>query len=142
MERLPLITLTSLVLAIAGIGCKQPVVCDLCSTSAVVRGTVRRTNGASVPNALVSAVAHRDSCAGAEYASGTPVRTGADGTYQVNLRTSAGPFLACVVVHVSPPDGSGLQAVDASGATVLFRADYGGNTLHDSVTVDLILPDA
>ena len=114
--------------------------CDMCTTSAIVRGTVRRADGSPVPDVTITIDAHAQSCGGPTYTSSDPVRTANDGSYRSDFKSITGPFLACLVVSGVPPAATGLRAVVDSGATVMFRADYGGDGQHDSTRVDLVLP--
>ena len=71
---------TASALALALSACSEPFLCDVCTTSAVVYGVVKRPDGSSVPNAKVSITALREGCVpeglnGAEGASDTTGRT-------------------------------------------------------------------
>lgn len=114
--------------------------CDICATSAIIYGTVRCADGTPVPDVTITIEAHAQSCNGPTYTSSDPVRTANDGSYRSAPKSLTGPFLACLVVSGLPPAGTGLRAAADSGATVMFRADYGGDGQHDSTRADLVLP--
>jgi hypothetical protein len=127
------------VLAIA-LGCgrtTQPL-CDTCTTGAVVYGSIRSPAGVALGGTLVTVDARRDSCSGATQAeSDGSFQTRSDSSYRVTPISVFAPFVACVVVRVTPPAGSGLAATADSG-TVQFRALYGGGAI-DSTRVDIQL---
>jgi hypothetical protein len=117
-------------------------VCDICTTSATVFGTVRTTDGVPVVGATIEIDAHRDTCAGPLYGgSNQPVKSSSAGEYRDTPLSLAGPFSACIVVRVTPPTGSSLVAAADSGAVVRFQADYGARA-HDSTRVDVQLHTA
>jgi hypothetical protein len=130
------------VLALAGChAATQPPGCDVCTTSAIVYGRVQTTSGTPVNEAEVKVEAHRDSCAGPLYGeTNLRVFTRPDGTYRDQPLSLAGPFNACLVVRVMPPDAAGLAPAADSGASVPFRADYPPGQSHDSVRVDVVIP--
>jgi hypothetical protein len=54
--------------ALIGCGTTEPRGCDLCTTSAIIYGTVQTVTGERVASVLIDAEVHRDSCAGWNYA--------------------------------------------------------------------------
>ena len=135
------VALASVAILLFVVACRDsmPPGCDICTTSAVIRGTVRRADGTPVPDVAVTIEAHAQSCNGPTYTFSDPVRTANDGSYRSVPKSLTGPFLACLVVSGLPPASTGLRAAADSGATVMFRADYGGDGQHDSTRVDLVL---
>jgi hypothetical protein len=116
--------------------------CDICTTSATVSGTVRTTDGVPVAGATIQIDAYRDTCAGPLYGgSNQQVKSSSAGEYRDTPFSLAGPFSACIVVRVTPPAGSSLLAAADSGAVVRFQADYGA-AVHDSTRVDVQLHSA
>jgi hypothetical protein len=127
---LPAVALLPLVV---GTGCDafRPEGCDLCTTSAVVHGFVRRADGAAVPGAAVLIAAFHESCEGperhvfrAETGNPGPVHTDLVGQYETRLRSSSSPGFACLRLEVSPPSGSGLARAAVEGVRVYFDDDY------------------
>jgi hypothetical protein len=118
-----------LVLAIT-FGCSRTTEpgCDICSSSAIVYGTIRSPTGVALLGAVVTVEAYRDVCSG-------PIE---DGAYRVAPISVSAPFVACIIVRVTSPGGSGLAAAADSGAVVRFTADVGGGA-HDSTRVDIQL---
>lgn len=129
-----------LVLAIT-FGCSRTTEpgCDICSSSAIVYGTIRSPTGVALLGAVVTVEAYRDVCSGPiEGESSLPFQTGSDGAYRVAPISVSAPFVACIIVRVTSPGGSGLAAAADSGAVVRFTADVGGGA-HDSTRVDIQL---
>jgi hypothetical protein len=128
-------TLLSVVL----LGCSEPV-CDLCSTSTIVYGTLTKT-GTPVPNASVTVTPFQNSCSGnAAAGPDGPLPTATDGRYRVSIRSLYGPFTACIRVQVFDIGPPSNPTVMVEGATVRFLDDFGGNLKHDSVLVDVTVP--
>ena len=134
--------LASLVfIAIACVRTSDPA-CDICTTSAIVFGTVRTATGTVVAGATIQVDAHRDTCDGPLYGgSNFPATTSLAGEYRDAPFSLAGPFSACLVVRVIPPAGSGLSAAADSGAVVRFLNDFSG-AVRDSIRVDVQLHTA
>lgn len=116
--------------------------CDVCTTSAVVSGTVRDTAGNGVPGALVTVrVFSADTARPQDNVSPTnannPVRTDLTGAFRAQPITPLAPFRARVVVTVAPP--AQYADTSASGAAgVEFRADSRG-VRRDSTRVDVVV---
>jgi hypothetical protein len=122
--------------------CSSTDACDLCTTSAVVYGTVRRSGGAVVAGASIHLGAFRESCdSGDLEVPGDPgLTTGTDGSYRAQLVALSGQFTACVrVMALEPGSASGDPGVTADGM-VEFLPDFGSGEPRDSVGVDLELP--
>ena len=130
---------TASALALALSACSEPFLCDVCTTSAVVYGVVKRPDGSSVPNAKVSITALREGCVpeglnGAEGASDTT------GSYRERVISASAPFTACVRVEVLEAGAPPTSAVAVEGAEVAFLPDYGEDQPRDSVRVDVEVP--
>ena len=121
--------------------CSEPV-CDLCTTSAVIFGRVLDSSGVPVVGAEVSIEAHRETCSSTDIpaVSDPGLLTGADGDYRARVRAPSGPFRACPVVTVGPPNG--LEPITVDGTVVDFLDDFGSNQRRDSVRVDVAMPAA
>jgi hypothetical protein len=129
----------ALLLSVVLFGCSEPV-CDICTTSAIVYGSVRRS-GAPVAGASVTVTPIRDNCTSGEPALGGELttKTVTDGSYRGHSRAPNAPFTACIRVSVLESGSSG-SPVTVDGGTVEFRADAGTNQDRDSVRVDVDLP--
>jgi hypothetical protein len=127
-------------LTLAFLGCSDPT-CDLCTTSAIVYGTVTRS-GSPVSGASVTVTPIRDNCSSGEPALGGELTTSTvnDGSYRAHSRTPDAPFTACIRVSVLESGSPGGPPVTVDGGTVQFRADYGPGQNRDSVRVDVDLP--
>jgi hypothetical protein len=127
--------------ALAAFACAtEPQGCDICTTSAIVYGSVRDTAGRPVSGAPVTADVFRDSCANGNPAgaSNGPIVTDPSGNYRGQVLSLSGPFHACLRVAAHAPTGSPWRDTTASGAGIDFRADFPVGP-HDSVRVDLVL---
>jgi hypothetical protein len=117
--------------------------CDLCTSSAIVAGTVRDTLGAPMAGALALVTAHVDSCTGASAIASTenaPGPTDATGRFGYRLRSPLAPFAACVEVKGLPLTDTLVRADTVLvGKLVQFRADFPPGGPHDSVGIDLVL---
>src|SRR5207253_203751 len=120
------------------LGCSEPS-CDICTTSAIVYGTVTRS-ASPVAGASVTVTPIRDSCSSGNPALGGELTTTtvADGSYRAHSRTPDGPFTACMRVSVLENGAAGVP-VTVDGGTVDFRPDNAGQN-RDSVRVDVDLP--
>jgi hypothetical protein len=111
--------------------------CDICTTGAVVYGSIRSPAGVASGGTLVTVDAHRDSCSGRiDAESAGSFQTRSDTSYRFALLSINAPFVACIVVGVTPPGASGLAATVDSGGVVQFKASYGA---LDSARVDIQL---
>jgi hypothetical protein len=130
-----------LILTLAIVACSsEPDVCDICTTSAIVYGTVHRTGGAAVAAAPVYIGIYRESCDGDVEVPGDGVITAADGSYRTQPAAFTGQFTACVRVTVQEPgSASGDPGVTVEG-TVEFLPDFGSGQQRDSTRVDVELP--
>lgn len=118
------------------------------SVAAFVHGSVTGPDGRPVAGAQVVATVLVTSSGGTEQmgrctgSRGLAVRTVTDaaGAYRQKLDMGAGPqFTGCLVVEVTPPEGSGLRPATASGATVGFVTEAPGTQLKE-VRVDVSVP--
>ena len=143
----PPVLLLATLAVLLGAGCTEPVNgggCDLCTTSAVIRGTVLDSAGIPTSAVAVIAAAFRDSCSGQHppLAGVDPLlpQTDSLGRYQFLMRSPMGPFSGCVGVWGHSLRDSTLVA-DTAWATALvaFRADYPAGQPRDTVTVNLVL---
>lgn len=113
--------------------------CDVCTTSALVYGTVRTADGAPIAGARIDIDAYLDDCSGPHWGqTNVPAQSDGDGKYRGSLLSPAAPFSACVVVLATPPSGSGLITTTNSGSFVQFRANFRSTGL-DSTRVDIAL---
>lgn len=131
----------AVVLLTLGLGCNiEPPLCDICTTSAIVYGTVRDTAGAPIAGAIITVNAWRDSCTAAPALGRTNVSPKSDsaGTYRDAPYSGLAPFQACLRVSVHAPPGALWRDTSVTGATVRFRADQPPGP-HDSVQVDVVV---
>lgn len=131
----------AVVLLTLGLGCNiEPPLCDICTTSAIVYGTVRDTAGAPIAGAIITVNAWRDSCTAGLAVGGTNVSpmSNAAGAYRDAPFSPSGPFQGCLRVSVHAPQGALWRDTTVSGALVNFRADYPPGP-HDSVQVDVVV---
>jgi len=131
-----------LILTLAIPACSDPSSCDICTTSAVVYGTVRRPNGAAVAGAPVHIGIFRDTCdSGDVEVPGDPgLTTGSDGSYRTQTVALTGEFTACVSVNVQEPGSAIEDPGVAASALVDFLPDFGTGQRRDSVRIDVELP--
>jgi|SRR5919108_3750894 hypothetical protein len=127
--------------ALAAIGCStEPAGCDICTTSAILYGSVRDTAGQPIAGASITASAFKDSCTNSLPAGSTntsPI-TDALGNYRGQMLSLYGPFHACLQVTAHAPTGSPWRDTTGSGKVIDFRSDFPVGP-HDSVRVDLVL---
>jgi len=117
--------------------------CDICTSSAIIAGTVRNTVGAPVAGAVVGVAAFLDSCGGASASVSTdtaPGPTDSTGQYDQRLRSPLAPFTACVAVRAVLMTDTLVHAETVLvGRPVQFRADHPAGGPHDSVPIDVVL---
>ena len=126
-----------------GCGTTEPG-CDVCTTSAVVRGVVQDESAQPVVGAVVNVDALASTCDGDTRAFraepiGPVLSTDASGSFRTRLRSPLGPFTSCVRVRVIAPPGGALGDAVVEGSQLRFREDY-PNRGHDSIEVNVILP--
>jgi hypothetical protein len=111
---------------VALLGCSEPF-CDICTTSAIVYGTVSRS-GSPVSGASVMVTPIRNSCSSGEPVLGWDLTTStvADGSYRAHSHTPDTAFTACIRVSVLESGSAGGSTVIVDGGTVQFRRDEGG----------------
>jgi hypothetical protein len=120
--------------------------CSLCTTSALVRGTVRDTLGSPAAGAKVDVQVSPDSCGGSPVgivtSDSTPVPTDSTGHYRYLIRTTFQPFPACVSAKARLVADTmyGADTV-VTGRLLQFKLDYPApaGEPHDSMTIDLVL---
>jgi hypothetical protein len=118
-----------LALGLALASCREPIGCDLCTTSVTVRGTVRTAAGAPAPGVTVTLEPFSDSCGGRpllvfDRRTGNPpiqLQTDAEGRYQVVLFAPTSPGPRCTRVTVTPP--AALGTAQQLERTIPFAAD-------------------
>lgn len=130
----------SVLIVSAVTACSTEPGCDICTSSAIVYGTVTTNTGTPVGGARVDVEAFRETCGvGAAYReTSLPRVTAVDGSYRDRPFAGASPFRACVRVTVTPPSGSGLSLRTVEGAEVRFLEDHRARD-RDSVRVDVTL---
>jgi len=107
--------------------------CDICTTSAIIYGSVHFADGAVMSGARVSAEAMMPNC-GANVVAGDVVGfTDARGQYRGRLRSLTSPQMACLIVLVEPSDSVALRAAADTGHLVRLEADF-EDVSHDSVS--------
>ena len=116
--------------------------CTLCSTAAIVRGTVRDTVGAPAPGAAVSLSVFVRSCG--DTAVGVLLSgagsTDANGQYRYIARTTHAAFTACIDAKATLLADTAFAADTAvTGKPLQFRNDYPVGAPLDSLTVDMVL---
>jgi hypothetical protein len=133
-------TLVGMAAASAGVAActTEPVGCDICTTSAIVYGTVRSGGGFPVARAQVSVEARQTSCRGMNVdLSGGAATTDTIGNYRVELISPFSPTAVCLVVTAQPP-ASASPAIPAGDTGHVIRLQPSGEP-RDSVRVDLVL---
>jgi hypothetical protein len=127
-------------LALALSACSEPFLCDICTTSAVVYGVVKRPNGSSIPNAKVSITALEEDCVPGDAPAGAEGTSNTTGGYRERLISASAPFTACLRVEVLEAGAPPTSAVVVEGAQVAFLPDYGEDQRRDSMRVDVEMP--
>lgn len=122
--------------------------CDLCTSSAIVYGSVTSANDGGVAGAQVEVVAWRLGCP-SEGGKGPlsleprdpPLQTDSEGRFRSVVRVLLAPEQICLAVRAAPPMESGLLPSADTGATVMLTSDFERDEpSRDSVKVDLELP--
>lgn len=118
--------------------------CDLCTSSALVYGTVTSADGSPVPAAMVTASGWRLGCPGeggkGPFFDSPDLATDESGEFRTVVTALLGPELMCLVVRADPSADSGLLPMADTGATVMLTPDFNRAEPMDSVRVDLVLP--
>ena len=118
-----------------------PHACDVCSTSAIVYGTVRSTSELPMAGVRISVQARRFSCRGSDINMfGEPVSSDASGNYRLTVISLFAPTAVCLIVAGQPPVSSGLTMAADTGHVIRLQPDYSADQPHDSVRVDLLVP--
>ena len=116
--------------------------CDICISSAIVVGTVRNS-GQPVAGATVTAEIAGRSCLGASGASlYGAAETSASGDYVARVGNMISPGDWCIIVRVTPANGSGLAASTDTVPALRLRSEWTGPAARDSVRVDFVLVPA
>ncbi len=117
--------------------------CALCSSSAVVRGTVTDTLGAPQQGASVTLQVFANSCSGTSVgfvASGYPQTTDAAGNYRYLLLTIKPAFAACIEARAALVSDTSFRAdTIVAGSLVQFNNTYPAGAPLDSLTVNMVL---
>lgn len=113
--------------------------CDICTTSAVVQGTVS-ANGAAVAGAQVIAAVSISGCSETFIENfGPAASSGADGSYAVTVRAMLSPGERCVTLQIVPPTGSGLAARTDTVPALRLRDDSARPVRRDTLVRSLEL---
>lgn len=130
--------------ALACDGTTGPEGCDVCTTSAVVFGTVVTSGGDPVVGAPMDVRAFDSTC-DAEFPNGGTdgllPKTDEQGRYRAQPFSLSGPFTArCFRVTVNPEasvEGIPVDTVETMGV-VEFRSDFTGGA-RDSLRIDVVV---
>lgn len=129
-------------MTLAAGGCDITEGCDICTTSALVFGTVSDDEGLPLVGVGVQVFAYRDGCADEFSSAGTgdAIRTDSQGRYRALPLSVFEPFTAqCVVVAVNPlEEGDWPVVSDTVDVSLEFRQNVSG-TVQDSVRVDVVV---
>ena len=137
---------TPVLLAFCGIALScgrgtEPQGCDICTTSAVVYGTVRSAAGVAVAGARITVEARKTSCSASSMGGlRDPTTTDSQGYYRGIVISPIGPTAVCLITTAAPPAGSSYVAATDTGHVVRLQPDYPPGQMRDSVRVDLVLP--
>ncbi len=139
MCRTALLVCLSLCMATA-CGISGPSGCDICTTSAVVYGTVRSSDGNALPAARITIEARAPSChaRGIGFNSGA-IATDSLGNYRAFVISLFAPAAVCLIVTAQPADTGRFHVAADTGHVVSLESDY-ANQGQDSVRVDLVVP--
>lgn len=134
-----LLALGLLVGAAAGCSPITDIDCDLCTSSAIVYGTVT-SGGAAVANAEVVADISDGTCVGTASRSLAPSAfTSAAGAFRLVVRSPLHPAVRCVIVGVRADASSGLAPASVTLDSVRLVRDYVPTAPPDSVRLDVQL---
>jgi hypothetical protein len=115
----------------------EPSGCDICTTSAIVYGTVWSGGGFPVARARVSVEARETSCRGANVnLTGDTATTDTLGHYRVNVVSPVAPTAVCLIV-TGQSAASSTPAGTAADTGHVVRLQP--TEPRDSVRVDLVL---
>jgi len=118
--------------------------CSLCSTAAIVKGTVHDSLGAAQAGAVVTVHVAAYRCSGATVGfvvSGVyPDTTDSTGKYRYSIRTPNPQFPACIEAKavLAADTAYGADVVDST-KLLNFQNDYPAGSPLDSLTVDLVV---
>ena len=105
-------------------GCSSPTdgrCCEAEAPTAVVHGHVQLASGASVSGATISVyIARPDGCVSRNFPDGQTLTQG-DGDYALGVVSAADTASICVLVRISPPNGSGFGADVDTQVQLAFR---------------------
>ena len=121
-----------------GCGISGPSGCDICTTSAVVYGTVRSSDGNVLTAARITIEARAPSCQADAigFTSGSIV-TDSLGNYRGFVISLFAPTAACLIVTAQPADSVRFRIAADTGHVVRLESSDGS---QDSVRVDLVVP--
>jgi len=116
--------------------------CTLCTTAAIVKGTVRDAAGAPAPGAAVGLRVFAGSCGDSAVGVGLTgaAATDANGQYRYIARTTHPAFTACIDAQATLlADTAMVDDTAVTGHPLQFRNDYPVGAPLDSMTVDMVL---
>jgi hypothetical protein len=117
--------------------------CDLCTTSAIVYGSVTDSDGRPVAGAPIHVRVYVHTCVAADHRGGSDrmvPRTDIDGSYRADIVSLFQPFTAeCFLIRLNPENDPRWPAdsVERSGRLEI-RSDY-DSSARDSTRFDLIV---
>lgn len=118
--------------------------CTVCTSAAIVKGTVRDTLGAPKPGVSIDLQVFAGSCSGALVSflplGGMPSPTDTAGQYRYVLETVGDAFSACVSAKATLLADTMFTAdTVVAGRLLQFRNDYPVAVPRDSLTLDMVL---
>lgn len=129
--------------AVGGCSSDTAAPCDICTTSAIVFGTVVDSAAVPLVGVIVDVEVFDGTCTlgnGRGYASGVTPRTDVDGAYRASVRSLFAPFVAsCLIVEVNPNrDPRWPTASFERDGPLELRSDY-TNERRDSLRIDIVI---
>jgi hypothetical protein len=120
----------------SGCGISGPSGCDICTTSAIVYGTVRASDGQGLSAVRITIEARAPSCrASGIGVNNGPIVSDSQGNYRGFVISLFAPTAVCLLVTGQPSDSARLRTAADTGHVVRLE-DPG----QDSVRVDLVVP--
>lgn len=123
-----------------GCGISGPSGCDICTTSAVVYGTVRSSDGNALSAARITIEARSPSCRSDDTGlnSGS-IATDSLGNYRGYVISLFAPTAVCLIVTAQPADSARFRIAADTGHVVSLESS---DASQDSVRVDLVVAPA